>query len=530
MLYRVLDGSGKCSGFYDGDRKDYIQNCDMKYAITRNKYTGITVKSNGTFKIQKGSVDKEDYSHKKVRKLMDDKLWAEDCLQNDAFKFIRGWMKDKNNRTLYLYGTKGIGKTYAVKALAYAKSTRVVYIDMTIPYIAKSVSDLLKKNGSLDRFLPAFCSANGLAFHDTGDVTVILDEAHKSVELSKMFIQDKKKVKCRLAIVTSYPGYMEEFIPDITKKCMSVEMIPCSFKSFYQYFKGKLHDWDKLSLWTNNIIDENIVFKELYERYLEYGGYPSVISKIKKKYDMNPVDNSIRTELVLPLKKAHDKEFMDLLRKLWEYSDVCISIDRIYNALLYVATRQAKGAKPSELFGELYENEFNTVIPKEQIERILRWLDREGLIGYCKNFRRPGQLKHDGEKIYFKNMAFLRCFDIEYMRGIDPRINMMGYITESFVYTELYRVCQTNTVKENYPCFILFGEYELDFVVTDVKSGKVVGIEVKSRNGKCISLEALYKKKIINAGYVVKPCATLKKGFRFKTVPIYLVGSRFPYM
>ena len=83
-------------------------------------------------------------------------------------------------------------------------------------------------------------------------------------------------------------------------------------------------------------------------------------------------------------------------------------------------------------------------------------------------------------------------------------------------------------VKGETPCFSIYNQYELDFVVID-KGNTIYGIEVKTGNGNPESLRIFMDRHLIDRGIVAKP-ARGGQGEKFDTIPIFTVGCRFPYM
>lgn len=102
------------------------------------------------------------------------------------------------------------------------------------------------------------------------------------------------------------------------------------------------------------------------------------------------------------------------------------------------------------------------------------------------------------------------------------------FLTETFAYSELYRLCKRaidkRVVNEKLPCYSIYGEYELDFMMLDVNN-KAYGIEVK---GNPKSLAVYLDKKLIDRGIVANRTQG-GHGKQFDTIPIYTVGARFPY-
>lgn len=112
-----------------------------------------------------------------------------------------------------------------------------------------------------------------------------------------------------------------------------------------------------------------------------------------------------------------------------------------------------------------------------------------------------------------------------------PRRAAEGMLTETFACTELNRLYLEPIGKKKVwgdkPCFSICVNYELDFMVVG-KEDEKAGIEIKTGNNRTRSLEYYKDKGFIDKGIRVS-MATGGEGERFRTIPVYTVGCRFPY-
>lgn len=83
-------------------------------------------------------------------------------------------------------------------------------------------------------------------------------------------------------------------------------------------------------------------------------------------------------------------------------------------------------------------------------------------------------------------------------------------------------------VRGDKPCFSICGDYELDFVVVDHEYLKW-RIEVKTGDNQAKSMAFFKERGMIHKAFRTAPTKG-GHGEKFDTVPIYLVGVRFPYV
>lgn len=161
--------------------------------------------------------------------------------------------------------------------------------------------------------------------------------------------------------------------------------------------------------------------------------------------------------------------------------------------------------------------------------REIEWLIYCGIIG-------RSHLYLDGNKrnmVASRRTYYIDCGIANYI-AIKAKLtdsDREGLLTETFTYSELLRLCKKKysdkVVNESLPCFSVYENYELDFMLFD-KDNKAYGIEVKTNTGDPKSLKDYLDKGLVDKGIVAK-MTTGGHGEKFDTIPIYTVGARFPY-
>ena len=130
-------------------------------------------------------------------------------------------------------------------------------------------------------------------------------------------------------------------------------------------------------------------------------------------------------------------------------------------------------------------------------------------------------------------LYYMDCGIASYVAGQTalPKDSVDGFLTENFVYTELYRLYKQQEgrkpVKGDMPCFSCYNGYELDFMVLG-KDNTVYGLEVKTDTGIPKSLRVYIDRKLVDKGIVAKR-TNGGRGDLFDTIPVYMAGAGFPY-
>ena len=168
-------------------------------------------------------------------------------------------------------------------------------------------------------------------------------------------------------------------------------------------------------------------------------------------------------------------------------------------------------------------------VSRNEVRAASSWLLYSGIIGYCDLYNNGAVTDVvSNRRAYFADNGIAN-----YISGIVtiPRASVEGILTETFAFTELNRLYQVpagrKLVLGDKPCFSVCGDYELDFVVVD-QEGVRTGIEVKTGENRARSLEFFKDKGMIDRAVRAMPSKG-GHGERFDTIPVYAVGSRFPY-
>lgn len=167
-------------------------------------------------------------------------------------------------------------------------------------------------------------------------------------------------------------------------------------------------------------------------------------------------------------------------------------------------------------------------VTRQEVNNAVSWLQYNGVLGSCDLYNQgdPMQLFLN-RRCYFTDTGLLN-----YMLSVVPvqDSDKKGLLAETFAYNELRRLYlkEFKCVIGDKPTCAVYNNYELDFLIFD-KNNKRYGIEIKSNNSSNPkSLLEFSRLNLIDEA-VVAEITKGGKGYQFRTIPIYLVGDRFPY-
>jgi predicted AAA+ superfamily ATPase len=169
-------------------------------------------------------------------------------------------------------------------------------------------------------------------------------------------------------------------------------------------------------------------------------------------------------------------------------------------------------------------------VSRNEVRAAASWLLYLKIIGYCDLYDNGDVIDVvSNHRAYFADPGI--AYYIFNLVTV-PRYAIEGMLTETFAYTEIDRLYQMpvgkKVVKGDKPCFSICGDYELDFVVVDHEYLKW-GIEVKTGDNRAKSLAFFKERGRIDKAFRATPTKG-GHGEKFDTIPICLVGVRFPYV
>ena len=167
--------------------------------------------------------------------------------------------------------------------------------------------------------------------------------------------------------------------------------------------------------------------------------------------------------------------------------------------------KRGSGNKLTEKITNIAKQSQKMLVSRDETASAITWLVYSGIIGECGLYNN-GDIR---QYIPARRLYYMDCGIAAYVgRGAEvDESSIEGLLTETFVYTELYRlykkVYSKKAVKGETPCFSLYSQYELDFVLVD-KDNTVYGVEVKTGDGSPESLRIFIDRHLIDRGTVAK--------------------------
>lgn len=512
--YRFQDSENKTIGFYvDG-------NFYNLYYVKRNinHIDNLRFARDGSFH-EKKELRKLSYRdtimHKKYNTLVKENPFRRD-IQKDFLKW-----KKTSNHILRLDGARRCGKTTELLKFAYKNYTQVIYINLAHDSLFPKLYQYPVKEDVMRKY----CRLKNLPEYTNSKETIlIIDEIQENSKIYNALEEFHSDLKCDIAVSGSYLGRVlmnQEFFVIAHMDCYT--MFPLSFAEFCRVFH-KESLLKKISLSGKSEDQSYKVLDELYQIYIQIGGYPDVV----KEYCSS---QSIEKSLLV---------VGNIIRIVSEESAVYIKRERdikifeqVYKAAIMdmISNKRGTGNKTTDqIVNYITKSNQKFLVNRDEVLNAVAWLS------YCKlldfvSLALEGDISRSisGRRMYFMDCGIFHYLAVS--NHID-HTNFTGLQAETFVFNELnrllFRYSEEDIVLHGREiCFSVCGNYELDFMVVD-KTDTVYGIEVKSHAGSHKSLNVFLEKHLIDQGVI----ANFSKGGKseqYITIPIYTVGCRFPY-
>lgn len=299
-------------------------------------------------------------------------------------------------------------------------------------------------------------------------------------------------------------------------------MFPLPFKEFCCSIdlEGIL---ERVHLFGESPEEEYEQLEEAYRIYRHIGGYPQVVTTYIKTKDENDC-MEILGDLI--------RTFTAESSRFFSNSTALSIFGEVYKSILVQMAEEKKGGGKSfiEFVTNFVKDSVKEPVSRNEVRAAASWLLYSGIIGYCDLYNNG-----DVTDVVSNRRAYFADTGIAYYISnlvTVPRDAIEGMLTETFAYTEIDRLYQMpvgkKVVRGDKPCFSICGDYELDFVVVDHEYLKW-GIEVKTGDNRAKSLVFFKERGMIDKAFRAAPTKG-GHGENFDTVPIYLIGVRFPYV
>lgn len=438
-------------------------------------------------------------------------------LERDVQKELTEWKNKRHQMVLQVEGPRQVGKTHEIRKFAYHNYQQVIYVNLVRDEFG--FEDLLLT----EDFMEQYCQNAGIgAFMDDSNAILIIDEIQESTTVYNAIRDLREQLSCDIIVSGSYlartVNSRDFFLP---AGILYLKIFPLSFREFCRaldlediLMKSGLHSESQMGYYNR--------LEEAYCIYRQIGGYPQVITTFMKTKSIEEclelLGNLIRT-------------FTDESSRFFVNSTALSIFREVYKSVLTQMIGEKKGTGKAflELVTNFVKESVKEPVSRNEVRTAASWLLYSGMIGYC-------DLYNNGDVtdvISNRRAYFTDCGIANYISTMVtvPRDAIEGMLTETFAYTELNRLYQMpvgkKKVRGDKPCFSTCGDYELDFMAVDIKD-KRIGIEVKTGNNRARSLTVYKERGMIDYGFRAA-LSTGGQGERFETIPIYMVGCRFPF-
>ena len=438
-------------------------------------------------------------------------------LERDVQAELLNWKNKRHQTVLQVEGPRQVGKTHEVKKFAYSHYQQVIYVNLVRDEYG--FEDLMNQ----DAFMELYCQGAGTGkFLDNENTILVIDEIQESKEVYNSIRDLRERLSCDIIVSGSYlartVNSRDFFLP---AGIAYLKMYPLSFTEFCRAM-GLETQLAEIDLYGGSDLEDYRNLEEAYQIYRHIGGYPQVVTTY--------------------LKTGNQADCMDVLGDLVQTftaessrffsNSTALSIFReVYRSIMVEMVQEKRGTGKSflESATNFVKDSVKEPVSRNEVRAASSWLLYSGIIGYCDLYNN-GDVTDvvSNRRAYFADNGIAN-----YISGIVtiPRASVEGILTETFAFTELNRLYQVpagrKLVLGDKPCFSVCGDYELDFVVVN-QEGVRTGIEVKTGENRARSLEFFKDKGMIDRAVRAMPSKG-GHGERFDTIPVYTVGSRFPY-
>ncbi len=517
-LYQVKNKCGNTAGFilenneyinYYGAVKnvDYIDNLtmadDKRIVATEDK----TLEE-----VSLSSVNNERYN----------KLCRDYFIRRDVQDKFEEWKAHWSKKALYLSGARQTGKTTELLKFAYKNYEQIIYVNLADKKELSNFEEYVLGNMNASFGLAAYCEkCTGDIFENSKDTILIMDEIQESSVIYNSIRRLLSELKCHIVITGSYLGRVlnsEFFKP--AGNTYDIEMLPVSFAEFCRIF-DKEELLNNIDISGKSESEDYVTLTDLYKVYRDIGGYPEVVAEYMRTKDIGMCM----------------KVIADLVNRFTDESACYFHDDKsrnvfnsVYKAAAIMQAREKKGtdSKLVEIATNFVKDDIKSVVGRSEVNKAISWLIYNGILGTCDLYNQGNVLDLlQDRRIYFRDCGLFNYIARQAALDNDT-IN--GLLTETFAYNELYRVYTRppQIVKGDKPCCSVYDKYELDFMVVRADDVKY-GIEIKrSKSNNPQSLGVYLERNLVDKGFI----AEITKGGmgeRWRTIPVYTIGVRFPY-
>jgi len=384
----------------------------------------------------------------------------------DIYAELKKW--SETDKGLLLKGPRQVGKTYILTKFAKESFKRFIYVNFGVREVYEWFEDNTKEAFSGQKWakvLERYAKKEQQLFVDDPDTLVIFDEIQASARAFSIIRELVRECKFRVVGTGSYLGIMdlENFFSDN--------------KQTYFYPVG---DVNMLEMWPMTyrevleacaVYDDSLDAEAIYEYYLQYGGFPSVVHQwleTKERRNCIAALSQIYTVFVSESQRYFDGPFPE---SIWS--------NTLIGVILQIETgKEILSDYNSDLIYK-FRTRPGTNDKREDIVDSVRWLLSCNLLimgNVTNNLKKPVEIvKH---QYYFVDQGLMYWVLNKELQKDFPwidRNNAAGVLATNYVALAINEFTTPVTYSRNKP------KEEIDFIAR--RGNDLIAIEVKFTEG-----------------------------------------------
>ena len=410
--------------------------------------------------------------------------------------FFHKWKRDIIRKPLLVYGGKQVGKTFSVLKFGQKEYKNTVYINTENN---KEVLNIFKKDRTIDKLIVNLSLYSGETILKE-DTLIILDNISNIEIVRGLKIFGSEKSEYHIIGIIARKEDLSQF------KGEELQFRSMNELDFEEYLWAKkeksLSEQIKESFAKKKTCRFHKVALDLFQEYLETGGFPEVIDASLNGKSVNELD-------------AIKQKIIDVYKKEVIYNKVLIDIPRSVEVIDSIPRQLAKSNKKFQygLIGagkrsKEYEGSIDFLVNNQLVYRSYKVKTIKSPLSSCKD--------KDSFKLYLPDDGLLYSM---------LHLNKKEFQSNENIKETLYENHIAKTLVEN--GFSLYyyqsaGKAEVNFVIQN-RNGQIIPLELTTKeNSKAKSLSVFMKRFTVPQAFrITENNFATKKDVRY--IPIYAI-------
>ncbi|MBQ9019621.1 MAG: ATP-binding protein [Bacilli bacterium] len=410
--------------------------------------------------------------------------------------FYHKWKNDVIRKPLVLYGPKQIGKTFSVLSFGNKEYKNTVYFNTQNN---KELKEIFKKERSIEKIILKLSLLSGETILKE-DTLIIFDNVEDIEIIKGLKVFGSEHSKYHIISIITTKDKLSEF------KGEELQFKGMNSMDFEEYLWAKnekaLADLIKESFEKRKTCPFHKVALELFEEFLQTGGYPEVVDASLKEYSEYELE-AIKQKILNIYKKevALNSTLIDIPRGLEVLDSIPDQLKKDNKKFQYGLMGTGKRAKE-------YESTINYLVNNQLVYRSYKIKEVKSPLSSCK--------EKESFKLYeIDNGLLFTALHLNKKQFLTDE-NMKEIIYENHIAKTL--------VEAGYSLYYYQseGKAEVNFVIQN-RNGQIIPIELITKtNSKAKSLAVFMKKFTVMGAYrITENNFSTKKEIRY--IPVYAV-------